>query len=192
MPQQQSFVNRYSQVFTPEDRQFVHGALLPFEEFIFKRTVDLNADERKTWLKMGPVARDFSADCLTEALANLHLCPGYLDVDEFKRDLDAMHYLRELKFRLLKIVDVVDDTMMLAGAEAYQAARLFYQALQMAVAANQPGAAAVFERLSVHFARRANKGTPVTSPPPAPGPAPEATDAEAEHPALLQPPAFDE
>jgi hypothetical protein len=45
----------------------------------------------------------------------------------------------------------VDDTEMLTGSEAYQAALVFYKAVKMAAAQDVPGAKAVYEEFKTRF-----------------------------------------
>jgi hypothetical protein len=45
----------------------------------------------------------------------------------------------------------VDDTEMIAGSEAYQAALVFYKSVKVAAAQDIPGAKAVYDELKTRF-----------------------------------------
>jgi hypothetical protein len=47
--------------------------------------------------------------------------------------------------------EAIDDTEMIAGSEAYQAALVFYKSVKMAAEQDIPGAKAVYEELKTRF-----------------------------------------
>jgi hypothetical protein len=124
--------NRISLVFPDADRQQVDGALQVFEEKMNPLCVDLGPDERRSLVKLGPRSVDFVARAMVHLREMPQYKPGFLDVDEFQRDLDALDALGPIHLKLGKAFDLVDDSLMLAGNEAYKAALAFYAALKTA------------------------------------------------------------
>jgi hypothetical protein len=114
------------------DMQQVDAALQTIDEKLNPQLVDLGPDQRRALAKLGPRSVDFVARAMTHLREMPQYCPGFLDVDEFQRDLDALGLLGPLHLKLSKACDLVDDSIMLAGSEAYKAALAYYNALKSA------------------------------------------------------------
>jgi len=78
---------------------------------------------------------------------------------EFAKDVDAINKLFQVTAPMQKLVEEVDDTMMLAGSEAYAAALAFYTALKAAIEAGETGLKYVYDDMSVRFPGRGAKKT---------------------------------
>ena len=65
--------------------------------------------------------------------------------------------LRVLEISLRQLVDGVDDTVMIAGGEAYKQALVFYQAVKQAAKQDIPGAKAIYNELQTRFPGRLGK-----------------------------------
>ncbi|MDR2794032.1 MAG: hypothetical protein LBB61_10300, partial [Treponema sp.] len=78
-------------------------------------------------------------------------------VDAFGVDFADAHGLWTLLNTVQQLEEAVDDTEMIAGSEAYQAALVFYKSVKMAAAQDIPGAKAVYEELKTRFPQRGGR-----------------------------------
>jgi hypothetical protein len=109
--------------------------------------------ERRELPKMGEKTIGFVEKAYDFARQNPNLVPPYLEVDAFGVDFADAHGLWTLLNTVQQLEEAVDDTEMIAGSEAYQAALVFYQSVKMAAAQDIPGAKAVYEELKTRFPR---------------------------------------
>jgi hypothetical protein len=77
--------------------------------------------------------------------------PNLLPADEFGIDFGVAHGLWTILNTIQQLEQGVDDTEMLAGSEAYQAALVFYKSVKMAAAQGVSGAKAVYEEFRTRF-----------------------------------------
>ncbi len=132
MSNQSALANRLSLNIPDDDLQAIKAALQTLQAKLLPHLVDLGIDERRQLAKMGPRTVDFVSRSLGYARAMPQYQPSFVDVDEFARNLDAINLLRELQHPLDLAHDMVDDTMLLAGSEAYSDALSMYEALKSA------------------------------------------------------------
>jgi hypothetical protein len=110
--------------------------------------------------KMGEKTIGFVEKAYDFARQNPALVPPYLDVDAFGIDFGDAHGLWTLLNTIQQLEESVDDTEMVAGSEAYQAALVFYKSVKVAAAQDIPGAKAIYEELKTRFPqRRGPKGS---------------------------------
>lgn len=124
--------------------------------------VDLTIDERRFLPKMGDKSRAFVSQALEIAKQNPDILPRSFDVEEMKRDVELLNALQPLVIAFSQLQELVEDTYLLVGSEAYTAALLLYQYARAA----GKGAAldSHLDALSQRFAR---KSRGATSKPPA-------------------------
>jgi hypothetical protein len=82
---------------------------------------------------------------------NPTLCPQYFSIFDFNVDFADAHGLWGVLNMAKQLTECLDDTEMIAGSEAYQAALVFYNSVKFAAAQNVPGAKAIYEELKEHF-----------------------------------------
>jgi hypothetical protein len=111
----------------------------------------LTPEERRELPKMGEKTIGFVEKAFDFARQNPNLLPAYFSADEFGVDFGVAHGLWTLLNTVQQLEQGVDDTEMVAGSEAYQAALVFYKAVKMAAAQDIPGAKAVYEELKTRF-----------------------------------------
>jgi hypothetical protein len=154
--------NRISASLSQADRQAVLDALntirtkLPF-------LIDLSPEERRTLPRMGDKSRGFVAQALEVAEQNPDILPRSFDVSEMRKDVELLSALSPVLAALAQLNELVDDTYMAVGSEAYAAALLVYQ---FARAAGKGSALdSALDALGQRFARKsrsapADKSTP--------------------------------
>lgn len=121
------------------------------------KLVTLSNDQRIMLPKMGDKTVAFVNKSLEYAKQNPDIVPKYLDMAEFTKDVEAVNSLFQIVTPLHKLMEELDDTMLLAGSEAYTASLVFYSALKSALAAGQSGLKNIYDDLSARFPGRPPK-----------------------------------
>jgi hypothetical protein len=149
--------NRISASLSQTDRQAVLDAVntirtkLPF-------LIDLSPEERRTLPRMGDKSRGFVAQALEVAEQNPDILPRSFDVSEMRKDVELLAALSPVLAALSQLNELVDDTVMAVGSEAYAAALLIYQ---FARAAGKGSALdTALDSLGQRFARKSSPRAP--------------------------------
>jgi hypothetical protein len=116
--------------------------------------LSLTAAERREMLKMGEKTLSFVEKAFDFARQNPQFVPSYLDMDAFGADFADAHSLWTIINSVRQTQEALDDTQMVAGSEAYQAALKFYNAVKLLAAQGVPGAKAIYEELKKRFPGR--------------------------------------
>jgi hypothetical protein len=113
--------------------------------------VALTPEERHDILKMGAKTLDFVEKSHELAQQNPSLCPPYLNMAEFNDDFADVHGLWALQSTSNQINEMISDTTMAAGSDAYHSSLIFYKSVKIAEQNDVPGAKAVYEELRKRF-----------------------------------------
>jgi hypothetical protein len=113
--------------------------------------IALTPAERHEILKMGDKTLSFVEKALDFAKKYPEFAPSYLNLIDFEIDLSDATGLRVLLNSTKQLEENIDDTTMIAGSEAVQAALTFYNAVKQAAAKDIPGAKAIYEDLKARF-----------------------------------------
>jgi hypothetical protein len=117
--------------------------------------IDLNADERKALPKMGDKSRAFVSKALEVATQNPDFLPRSFDLEELRKDVQLFEAMYPIVVALTQLQELVDDTCLAAGSEAYAAALQVYN---YAKASGQgSGLDAVVGEMGQRFARKSRK-----------------------------------
>jgi hypothetical protein len=111
----------------------------------------LTPEERHDLPKMGNKTLSFVEKALDYALQYPQLCPSYFNMADFDTDMKDATGLRILYVSAKQLSDNIDDTVLIAGSEAYQASLVFYNAVKAAAAQDVPGAKEVYADLKARF-----------------------------------------
>jgi hypothetical protein len=109
-------------------------------------------------LKMGDKSLAFVEKAHDYAADNPTLSPSYLDMAAFDVDFADAHGLWSLLTLVKQLHEVLEDTVMAAGSEAFHAALAFYHNVQAVAKDDVPGAKAIFEDLKTRFPGGRRKG----------------------------------
>ena len=146
-----------STTLTQTDREAVMGAVatikakLPF-------LVDLTLEERKALPKLGDKSRAFVGKALEVATQNPDFLPRSFDLEEMRKDVQLFEALYPIVVALTQLQELLDDTYVTVGSEAYASALQVYT---YAKASGQgAGLDAVVVELGQRFARKAKKKEP--------------------------------
>ena len=115
----------------------------------------LTPRERQQLTKLGRKSQTFVVQALDMAVSNSELMPRCLDVEKARRDLELVEALNPILQMLNQLKELVEDTQMLAGSEAYAAARLAY--ISAKATGKNMGLDEVVNELSLQFSRKPRK-----------------------------------
>jgi hypothetical protein len=113
----------------------------------------LTPAERQTIPKMGDKTLSFVEKSYEFAEANPPLRPSFIDMSTFEVDMHDATGLRVVENAARQLFEAINDTEMLAGSEAFQAALGFYNNVKLLAAQDVSGAKAVYEELKQRFHR---------------------------------------
>lgn len=143
--------NRISIQISAEDQQAIEQALDTLKTRLQPYLRSLTPQDRRELPKMNDRSVAFVNKSLEYAEGNTTLVPAFLDVAELRKDLEAVDALTQFRRQVEEIYTLVDDTVMLAGSEAYVAALAFYNSVKLGARMNIPGALPVYEDLRERF-----------------------------------------
>ena len=143
-----------SATLTQVDRDAVMNAVATIKEKL-PFLIDLNADERKTLPKMGDKSRAFVSKALEVATQNPDFLPRSFTLEKMRKDVQLFEAMYPIVVALTQLQELVDDTCLAAGSEAYAAALKVYN---YAKASGQGGGLdAVVGEMGQRFARKPRK-----------------------------------
>ena len=122
--------------------------------------ITLTPTERADMLKMGDKSSSFVQKTSEYIKTSPEFAPGYFNVADFAIDFSDSQNLISILNVAQQLTNAIDDTKMIAGSEAYQAALLYYGGVQKAVDMNVPGAKAIYDELRNRFPARVKKQLP--------------------------------
>ena len=131
--------------------------ILEVMEMLQPYVVNLKPEERRDILKLGDKTLAFGEKAFDYAKANPMLVPPYLDMGMFENDMKDTTGLRVLLATVQQLSMAIDDTIMVAGSEAYTASLTFYNAVKVAANQNVPGAKPIYQELQERFPGRPKK-----------------------------------
>jgi len=145
---------RISATLTSTEKDAVLQAISTIKEKL-SFLVDLSSDDRKTLPKMGDKSRAFVSKALEVAAQNPEFLPRSFDLDEMRKDVQLFEALYPVLLSLTQLQELVDDTTLAVGSEAYAAALQVYN---YAKASGQgTGLDAMVVEMGQRFARKAGK-----------------------------------
>jgi hypothetical protein len=150
----------------PSDRAAVLAAVATIKEKL-PFLIDLSAEERKALPKMGDKSRAFVSKALEVATQNPDFLPRSFDLEELRKDVQLFEAMYPIVVSLTQLQELVDDTCLVVGSEAYAAALQVYN---YAKASGQgSGLDAAVGDMGQRFARKSRKPKPDAVTPPMPG-----------------------
>jgi hypothetical protein len=146
--------NRVSASLSQTNQQAVLDAIQTIREKL-PFLIDLTPDERRSLPKLGDKSQAFVTQALTVATQNPDILPRAFDVAEFQQDVNLLAALQPLTAALTQLQELVEDTYLKVGSEAYAAALAVYQYAK----ASGKGAAldGLIQGMAQRFARKTSK-----------------------------------
>ena len=116
--------------------------------------VNLTPEERRNYSTMGDKSIAFVEKAVQYVDERPDLVPPYLDIPEFKKDLELARQLRNLLMILDPVVEKISDSCLAAGADAFEAARKLYNYVKTASESGAPGSDSIAAELKKRFVRK--------------------------------------
>lgn len=117
----------------------------------------LSPKQKKTLTKMGDLSYAFVTSADDYLTSHPEYAPNFMDAPEMHKDVDIIRFFTQLLQSLNTIQNDLEDTITLAGSEAYTAARTYYNSVTYAAGIGKLSAKAIAEDLSQQYPGR-NKG----------------------------------
>jgi hypothetical protein len=149
--------NHISATLTAEDQTAVLAALTTIKQKL-PFLVDLSPEDRQSLPKLGDKSRAFVSGSLEVANQNEGILPRAFDLPEFKRDVQLVQQLTPIAPALEQRSELVSDTAVAVGSDAYTAALTVYQSARLA--GKGAGLDDKLDALSQRFARKNRPATP--------------------------------
>ena len=149
--------NRISASLSQADRDAVMKAIATIREKL-PFLVDLTTEERRSLPKMGDKSRAFVSKALEVATQNQDFLPRSFDLEEMRRDVEMFEALYPLLLALNQVQELMDDTYVAVGSEAYAAALLVYNYAK--ASGKGAGLDAVVDEMGRRFARKSRSVQP--------------------------------
>lgn len=151
--------NRISQTVDPADILTVKGHFTAIRSKLGFLT-GLTTEERQSLPKINVNNKTFVEDCINQMNNNPDFLPTYLNTVEMQKDMVLFNQLDEIRNIAAQVTELLEDTLMLAGSEAFVSALVGYRLFGGAAAAGVPGADAIYDQLKERFANQAAEVTP--------------------------------
>ena len=121
--------------------------------------VSITTEERKSLPKMSDKTVAFVSKVVEYTASNPKYIPSMMEPAEFKKDYDANQALLPLNAVSQQVSEMMKDTIMLAGHEAYVQALYYYGSVKLAAKSGDSEAKTIYEDLSKRFPRSKSSTT---------------------------------
>ena len=138
--------SRIDVVLTPENKESILQAIkiarsgMPF-------LIKLTDDDHKLLHKMDEGCTPFVMRCLEEAFKNDQLDPESELLKGVPNDIDVYSFLSLVEKQLRQFLEMVSDTKLLAGSEAFETATAIYSKAKVNAKLGNPGAQEIVDEL---------------------------------------------
>lgn len=143
--------NRISIQFSSAEAAAINQAVEDLTAKFAPFLIALNAEDKKGLASIADRSLPFVEKAQQYGVSNPEFLPAYIDAAEFKKDLEAFAFLKNILRSLDQLVGNIEDTAALCGSEANRAALLYYGSVAGAAKMNVPNAKTVYEDLSRRF-----------------------------------------
>ncbi|WP_346857998.1 hypothetical protein [uncultured Draconibacterium sp.] len=152
--------DRFSFHLSDEEKNQIDEAIQTLITVLEPKLMTLSVEERVELPKMGDKTVAFVEKATEYAQEYPNYIPDFIDVPETVSDFEAVKAIRTYFNQLQRLTAEMDDSMLIAGSEAYTSSLSIYKVLKNAAAMGQPGAKQAADDLSNRFPRGKRKVTP--------------------------------
>lgn len=146
--------NHISATLAQKDREAVLTAIATIKEKL-PFLIDLTLEQRKSLPKMGDKSRAFVSKAMEVATQNPDFLPRSFDLDEMRRDVELFESLYPILLSVAQLQELVDDTCMAVGCDAYGAALQVYNYAK--ASGKGSGLDTLVDEMGRRFARKSRK-----------------------------------
>lgn len=157
-------VNRISSTLSLTDQHEVMDLIVQINQKL-AFLIDVGPEERRSMTKLGDRNRAFTRKALEIASQTPDFLPRSFDIAEMRRDLELFEALQPMLLALTRLRELVDDTAVAAGNEAYAAALEVYRYAK--ANGSVAGLDGLIDDMGQRFAQKGSRGR---APVPAPAP----------------------
>ncbi|MCC5662423.1 hypothetical protein LC653_00350 [Nostoc sp. CHAB 5784] len=152
--------NKASAKLSSADREAVMQAITTIREKL-PFLIDLTTEERKALPKLGDKSRAFVSKALEIGTQNPDFLPRSFDLNDMRQDIELFEALYPILLSLTQLQELVDDTSVAVGSEAYAAGLMIYNYAK--ASGKGSGLESMVDDLGRRFARKAKKVQPQSS-----------------------------
>ncbi|MBU3069187.1 hypothetical protein KOI40_05100 [Aestuariicella sp. G3-2] len=152
--------NQYQLTLSNDELTIVKDAIAALRATLQPHLKSLSSDERRGLPKMGARTVDFVTKAREYGVKYPSIVPGFLSMELFEEDLKNVDILQAMQRELQPLLANLDDTLLLAGSEAYQAALILYRSVKMAADSGLPDAKTIRDDLAKRFPSAPRSSTP--------------------------------
>ena len=145
--------NDYSQVIPQEVLAKVKAKLQECYTELKPYCVELSDAKREELPRLGSRNTGKVSSITTEMNVAPEYAPPMFSLEEVNKDFKVLTDLSTVSLNIANLQRMVDDTVIVAGSEAFDACMDYYSSVKRFAVKNDPKAQAIFERLSPLFAR---------------------------------------
>jgi hypothetical protein len=117
----------------------------------------LTVEQRRSLPKMSDGTLAFGEKSLGHAANHPEFLPPHIRLDDWRVDMDDVLNLKPLAALLGDLDQLLSDTRLVAGNEAYFAGRGYYHSVQRSAADGVPGAQPIYDDLKIHLRSKATR-----------------------------------
>ncbi len=148
--------NSVNTMFSTNDQETVLAAIAEIRQKL-PFLIGLTSDGRRGLSKLGEKSQAFVTKALNIAAQNPAILPASFKLEKMRSDWQLFHTLEPIRLAIGQLHNLVEDTTMATGSDAFAAARSVYTFIKVSPgAAVGPGAGELAQR----FARRTRAGDP--------------------------------
>lgn len=143
--------NRLDITISDTDMADIDAAIATLNEKLAPYLISLSTEDRMSLPKLGDRTRAFVDKAREYAQQYPELVPNFVNLDDFDTDLTANAVLSRILRGIQPLTSNLEDSHLLSGSEAYQAALIYYRSVKMAAESDIPNASAIYRDLAKRF-----------------------------------------
>ncbi|MGD8781239.1 MAG: hypothetical protein PVH88_20025 [Ignavibacteria bacterium] len=143
--------NKVNIVITEEDITEIKSAVDVLTAKLQPYLIALSAEERMQLPKMSYRTLPFAQKVMDYLDTNPEFASPFMNKEAFKIDMKSIEDLTAIFNPLNQILTNLDDTILLAGSEAYVAALSYYNSVKLASKMDIPDSKTIYEDLKTRF-----------------------------------------
>lgn len=149
--------NKIKIVLSEEQKTAISAALKSLKDTLNPILISLTTTEKQNMLILGDKSISFVGKNLMYAEQKPEFIPSYLDLNEWKIDMQARNDLTPYNAEIQELHSLLLDTITLCGNEAYLQALTYYNAVKQAAKSNVPGAKPIYAELKHQYTNHKKK-----------------------------------
>lgn len=143
--------NRVSVEITQADQDAISQAINTIREKLLPHLIALTPAEIRELPKMSDKTIPFVNKVVGYAASNPEFLPPFVETAEMNKDVSSVNLLNGFLNKLEQVTTGLEDTIKLAGSEAYIAALSYYNSVKQAARVNVTNAKTIYDDLKVRF-----------------------------------------